>query len=430
MSRIHLLGFYFCGMGCAGGGAGDSATETTGGTQATEATEATGATDTPTAGMDASSNGSGGMSELEFTCPPLPDGAIGGQYDVEVAASGGSPPYQWSAIGLPTGLAIEPGIPGVAQIIGTPTEEGTSAITIEVQDGDGTKVTSDCGTLAIRPPIMVDTAALLAAFPDGCVPLGVGLEELLAKKILAGGDVSATTCELRTGSGMGSDKFDGLTETMPPGIKLDDASCVVSGPISASLPFGIYGFITTFTQAGLDAFVPYCAPQLTKAPTAYAVKREDMGEQATVKPGLQVLDFAANGPIEYGTDVPDPVVTVTDTVGACPNNTCFYAFVFRWDTLSSGQVSLNPSGKFPAQGFDGFTHAIRINDATPSLFTKFAGRPFVVGMQFDYCIADNGDDCGHSQPGTAEGSAMRAALVRANGGSSNYYFSLIVLPTN
>jgi hypothetical protein len=93
-------------------------------------------------------------------------------------------------------------------------------------------------------------------------------------------------------------------------------------------------------------------------------------------------------------------------------------------------VSASPNGKFPAMGFDGFTHALQVDDADPTLFTRFAGRPFVANIQFDYCIADNGDDCGNSQPNTPEGSAMRAELVRMNGGKSNYYFSLVVLPKN
>ena len=368
------------------------------------------------------------------------DGFVGLPYVFDITAPGGATPYTWAAMGLPDGLTLVPDANDTtkAQVVGTPTTKGTFVVTITVTDADGTDTMVNCGELLINDPLGVDTDGLLAAFPDGCVPLGVGMQELLDKKILVGGDSTPITCELRIGRGQGSDKFDGVTETMPPGIKIDNnTSCVVSGPVSPSLPFGIYGFINTYSQSGLDAFVPYCAPQMTQAPTAYDIKREDMAALATFKPGLQVVDFLANGPVAYGEGdnkaVPpipvDPKVTVTDDVGACPNNTCFYAFVYKYNALSgAASVSASPNGKFPAMGFDGFTHAIQIDDGDPSLFTRFKGRPFVANVTFDYCIAANGDDCGNSQPDTDAGSAMRAALVRMNGGKSNYYFSLVVLP--
>jgi len=361
------------------------------------------------------------------------DGFVGIPYVFEVTAPGGAVPYTWAVMGLPDGLALVPDANDTtkATISGTPTTNGTYPVDITITDADGNDTTINCGPLVINDPLGVDTAGLLGAFPDGCVPLGVGLQELLDKDILVDGDGTEITCELRIGRGMGSGKFDDVTETMPPGITLDNASCAPGGTVSASLPFGIYGFINTFSQSGLDAFVPYCAPQMVQGPNAYEVKREDMGAAATFKPGLQVLDFSMNGPVDYGTADPTPVVTVTDDVGACPNNTCFYAFVYKYNALSgNASVSASPNSKFPMMGFDGFTHAVKVSDADPSLFTRFAGRPFVANVEFDYCISDNGDDCGNTQPNTPEGSAMRATLVRQNGGNSNYYFSLVVLPQN
>ena len=369
------------------------------------------------------------------------DGFTGIPYIFDVTAPGGAVPYTWSVQNLPPGLSLVPDANDTtkATITGTPTTKGSYSVDITITDANGVETTINCGDLIISDPISVDTDGLLGAYPDGCVPLGVGLQELLDKKVLVGGDGTPITCELRIGRGMGSSKFDGMTETMPPGITLDSNSCVVSGTVSPSLPFGIYGFINTFSQTGLDAFVPYCAPQMVQAPTAYEVKREDTGVLASFKPGLQVLDFLTNGPVDYGVGdnnamppIPaDPQVTITDDVGACPANTCFYAFVYKFNTLSgTATVSANPNGKFPAMGFDGFTHALKVDDGDPTLFTRFAGRPFVANIQFDYCISDNDSDCGNNQPNTPDGSAMRAALVRANGGSSNYYFSLVVLPKN
>lgn len=358
----------------------------------------------------------------------IADGFTTIPYSFPVTAPGGATPYTWDVTGLPPGLALTVNATDTtkATIEGTPTMKGVFPVSITITDASGEETTVTCGDLVINDPLAVDTDGLLAAFPNGCVDLGVPLSELLAKKILVGGDDTPISCELRTGRGMGSGKFTGDKDMFPPGIKLDIDACQVDGPVSTSLPFGVYAFITTFSQSGLDAFVPYCAPQMTQAPTAYDVLREDTGATSTFKPGVALVDYAsASAAVTYGTNTPDPKVTVTDDVGACPGNTCFYAFVFSYNALSgNATVNANPNAKFPAQGFDGFTHGIRIDDMDPTLIDRFRNRAFVTNVQFDYCIADNGDDCGNNEAD----SAKRAALVRMNGGGSNYYFSLVVLP--
>ena len=51
------------------------------------------------------------------TQSPLPNGTAGQPYTTTLAASGGVPPYTWSATGLPTGLSLDP---NTAIISGTP----------------------------------------------------------------------------------------------------------------------------------------------------------------------------------------------------------------------------------------------------------------------------------------------------------------------
>ncbi|HEY0134283.1 MAG TPA: hypothetical protein VGB85_09390, partial [Nannocystis sp.] len=290
---------------------------------------------------------------------------------------------------------------------------------------NGQEVRGQCGELIINDPISVDTDALLKVYP-GCVPLDVTLAQLQSDGIIYGGDGTPITCELKPGRGNGSDNYDNDPETPsthPPGLTLTDA-CAVTGTISPSLPYGVYAFITTFTQSGQFAYVPYCAAQMVQPGSAYDIIREDTGTDATFKPGVVVLGEGEM--LSYGTNVPDPKVTVTDDVGACANNTCFYSFVFGYNTLSSmfSSVSASPNSKFPAQGFDGFTHALIVKDNALDIFR---GRAYVTNIRFDYCIADNADDCGNDPKYTA---AQRGELVRQNGGGSNYYFSLVALPAN
>jgi len=353
----------------------------------------------------------------------IPDGFVGIMYSFKVNAPGGVTPYTWSSKDLPPGLVLTPdNATGTsATLAGTPTTKGTYNPEITIVDASGVETTAMCGELIISDPISVDTDNLLKIH-GGCVPLGTTLAQLQADKIITGGDGSAISCAFVPGRGNGNKKWDGTNDTEPPGLVLDSGTCAWSGKVSSNLPFGIYAYITTFTQTGLKAYVPYCAPQDVQAPTAYNVIREDTGTENTFKPGVVTVDPATG--FTYGSDVPDPKVTVTDDVNACPGNTCFYAFVFAYNTLSgNATVSANPNSKFPAQGFDGFTHALKVSD---DALANFKGRAYVANIQFDYCIASNGDDCGNNEMD----SAKRADLVRKNGGSSNYYFSLVALPGN
>ncbi len=367
-------------------------------------------------------NDTGGSMPPVVTCSDLPPGFVGADYQGSLSTMGGTPPYDYDVSGLPPGLATGPGDDDSLIVFGVPTQAGSFPVHVQVVDSTETNDQTDCEIEILNPPL-IDGDALLDAFPDGCVPFGVAVDELVTAGILPGG---AWTCALDPGRGNGSGDFDADANTpdsFPPGLVLDEATCTMSGPISPTLPFGTYAWILTFSQGGADVHVPYCAPQPVQTPAAYSVQREDTGDDATLKPGLQQL--GPGEPVAFGSDVPDPKVTIADGPCQSPNNSCFYAFVFAYNTLSGdATVSANPNAKFPNDGFEGFTHAIRMTDANQDLLDRFAGRPFVVNMTLEYCIADNNLDCGNSETDPA----LRRELIRQNGGGTNYMFSLVLVP--
>jgi hypothetical protein len=65
------------------------------------------------------------------TARQLPDASLNNPYSQAITAQGGSPPYTWSATGLPTGLAFNS---STGIISGTPSAAGSFAIAITVQD--------------------------------------------------------------------------------------------------------------------------------------------------------------------------------------------------------------------------------------------------------------------------------------------------------
>jgi len=71
---------------------------------------------------------------LTITTATLPNGTVGQPTRLTtVAATGGTPPYTWSASGLPNGLSIS----AAGVISGTPTASGSSYVTVKVTDRAG-----------------------------------------------------------------------------------------------------------------------------------------------------------------------------------------------------------------------------------------------------------------------------------------------------
>lgn len=366
----------------------------------------------------------------------IPDGFVGLNYSYEVTATGGRAPYtNWTAVdGLPPGLTLMQLDNDSAVITGVPTQSGAYNVTLEVTDNQGAKITTECGNLQIWDPIGVDTENLLGVFPDGCIRAGTDLDQMIKDGIVVPiPGAAAPTCSLVNGRGNGNRDFDGdgMSE-FPPGIAVNNTTCELTGTVNPALRFGIYTWITTIEQAppafaipaSSKGYIPYCAPQSVQAGTAYPVVREDNGMPATLEAGHVVLPPGSTS-VNFGSTMPiDPLVRVTynDTC----QGACFFAYIFSFNTLSGGSISASPASKFPQNGFEGFTHAITVNEDDAQFVADYGRRAFVTNISFDYCMAQNDQDCGNTEPNAD----LKAMKIRQNGGNSNYEFGLVVLPQN
>lgn len=82
---------------------------------------------------------------------PLGSAVVGVAYSQTGAVSGGTPPYTFSAVGLPDGLTIDPGPRTNILITGTPTTANSYSYTITITDADDNVIEKDCLIVVIAP---------------------------------------------------------------------------------------------------------------------------------------------------------------------------------------------------------------------------------------------------------------------------------------
>ena len=89
------------------------------------------------------------LSSVNIITNGLPTGQVQAAYTFPLQATGGTPPYTWSALGssLPAGLIL---LPSSAIIAGIPTASGTFTLNVQVSDGVG-------GSTAAAIPMSIAT---------------------------------------------------------------------------------------------------------------------------------------------------------------------------------------------------------------------------------------------------------------------------------
>jgi hypothetical protein len=159
---------------------------------------------------------------LTITTTTLPNGTVGTSYTATtLAATGGAPPYSWSASGLPSGLSMS----SAGVISGTPTASGSFSVTVKVTDSAQATATQ-AFTIAVTAALTITTATL----PDGTV--GTAYNQTLA----AAGGSGSLAWSISTGA-------------LPGGITLSSGGSLSGTP---SAP-GTFTFTVGVTGAGQSA---------------------------------------------------------------------------------------------------------------------------------------------------------------------------------
>jgi predicted extracellular nuclease len=105
----------------------------------------------------------GGSATVSVTDPGTQSFTVGTAISpVTLAASGGSPPYAWSAAGLPAGLTVSSG--GV--LSGTPSAAGTASVTVTATDADGVSGSATFGIEVASTATITPIAAIQGTNTD------------------------------------------------------------------------------------------------------------------------------------------------------------------------------------------------------------------------------------------------------------------------
>jgi Putative Ig domain len=113
------------------------------------------------------------IAPLTITTGSLPSATVGVAVSGSVSATGGTPPYQWSASGLPAGVSLS----SAGGLSGTPTAPGTASVSVTVTDSKGAKASATLSmavTLPASPTVSFN--GLPATSSPGAQPtVSVGL---------------------------------------------------------------------------------------------------------------------------------------------------------------------------------------------------------------------------------------------------------------
>ena len=176
---------------------------------------------------------------LSITSSTVPNGAVGVSYPATtLTATGGAPPYSWSANSVPPGLSVSSN--GV--LSGIPAVTGTFDFAVSATDTSSPQQTaSKTFTVTFQPRLTITTSS----------PLPIGIVGVFYTQQLSASGPTSVTWSASSGS-------------LPPGLTLSSGGTIAGTPtVPGSFDFTIQASSTDPVQSFQQAFRMVINPSLT-----------------------------------------------------------------------------------------------------------------------------------------------------------------------
>jgi len=275
--------------------------------------------------VDGSVTVAGTATDLEITtASPLPTGNADHGYSKALAASGGTPPYSWTASGLPDGLTCS--TDGV--ISGTPTQSGDFSVTVTVTDSVAAS-SSKVLELKVHGPLELTTTELA----DG----------------ETGRAYSATLAA--TG---GKTDYSWTASGLPPGLTCSTTG-LISGTPTQSGDFSVTVTVTDSAAASQSKVLPlkvYPAPEIITAELLGGKVGDVYTAALAVTGGKTPLSWTATGLPPGLTCSTDGVISGTP-LGAAGDFTVTVSLTTALGSTQSKSLSLTIACKPGDANMDG-----------------------------------------------------------------------------
>jgi uncharacterized protein (TIGR03437 family) len=209
-----------------------------------------------------------------ITTTSLPPGTVGQPYSQQMLATAGSPPYAWSATGLPAGLLISTS----GLIGGTPTAAGTFNLSVTVTDSEAASDT-DPFSLTIQP------APAVLSITTTTLPNGTRTESYTAQ-------VNAT-------AGSPPYTFSFGIGTPPPGLEISPTGNITGTPTaSGTFTFNVNVVDNEGAQATKQFIVTIGEPLqfLSEAQLPPAIAGQAYVTAIQAQGGVPPYSFSLTGP--------------------------------------------------------------------------------------------------------------------------------------
>jgi uncharacterized protein (TIGR03437 family) len=291
----------------------------------------------------------GTSAQLAITTPaPLPDGSTQQFYSTTLAATGGAPPYSWSAQGaLPPGLSLNA---ATGSISGSPLIAGTSAFQVTVTD-------SAAATVSLSFSITIEgfNGGLPGAYPslkNTSLPPGMtGLGYLQTLNPVGG-------C---TGALSPDPSFAISAGTLPPGLAIREISPRTYAIAGVPGSGGTFAFTLAITDAcGRSGHLNFSIAVSAAAVSSPFISISPVSAQFTVQqsdttsPPDQAIALSSSTPVSYFASLAPGtggnwLSAAGSVAGAAPSTITLH--VANYSTLAAGtymaDVVINPSSAGP-----------------------------------------------------------------------------------